>query len=331
MINMYGKKGIIVAFSVAIISFIINILLSLEVLGNINIGGSTIALLLGSLAAYYFSDIEIGGRWIINKILPITIILLGFGLNLTSFLDPKIGLVGVVAAFATAVTSFAGCYFIGKYMGIDLRTTIALGTGGAICGNSAVIAVSPGLGLKENRVGIVLAIINILGLITFFLVPFLSSFLGLTDEQSGIWAGSVIHAVPQAIAAGENIGGEALGIATAIKLSRVSLLVIMVPLCLYIGNRMDNVERSGTEIVDFPYFIPGFIISSFMATFLLPNILSSFLAIIGKYLLLPLLASVGFFITKDSMKEAGGSVFVLGIITTIMMMMISYATIIMMS
>ena len=34
---------------------------------------------------------------------------------------------------------------------------------------------------------------------------FLVMTTNLTEEQGGIWAGSVIHAVPQAIAAGETI------------------------------------------------------------------------------------------------------------------------------
>jgi uncharacterized integral membrane protein (TIGR00698 family) len=223
------------------------------------------------------------------------------------------------------------CYFVGKYLKLDLETSLALGTGGAICGNSAVIAVSPGLKLKEEKVGVILAIINLLGLITFFTIPVLSKLLNLTEEQAGIWAGSVIHAVPQAIAAGESIGPEAIVIATTVKLSRVSLLIIIVPLCAIIANYNTKVEGEKFKIGTIPYFVPGFIITAILSTWLMPTEVSNHLASVGKILLLPLLASVGFFINKESMKNAGGPILIVGLIATICMSISSYLTIIIFS
>ncbi len=325
---MTKNIGISIAIIIAIVSFLVNIFLSKQ---DISIGSSTLALIFGAIIACYIPSLEEGGKWMINMVLPISIILLGFGLNLTAFFVPEIGLIGVAAAFTTAITSFIMCYFVGKYLDLDIATCVAIGTGGAVCGNSAVVAVSPGLRLKEERVAVILAIINLLGLITFLLVPLLSSILGLSEQNGGIWAGSVIHAVPQAIAAGETIGQEAMVIATAVKLSRVSLLIIIVPLCTILGNRINKENEEKTTIGSIPYFIPGFVIAAILSTWILPDNISNILAIIGKYLLLPLLASVGFFITRESMKEAGGVILIVGIISTIAMLISSYATIIILS
>jgi uncharacterized integral membrane protein (TIGR00698 family) len=330
MVGMMNKnKGVGIAILVAVIAYITNMLFVSQ---EISIGSSTLALILGSIIAYYVPNIEEGGKWMINIIMPVAIILLGFGLNLTAFFVPEIGLIGLTAAFITALTSFIVCYVIGKYLKLDLETCVALGTGGAICGNSAVVAVSPGLRLREERVAVILAIINLLGLITFLILPLLSSLLGLSEEQGGIWAGSVIHAVPQAVAAGETIGSEAMVIATAVKLSRVSLLLFIVPLCVLLGNRI-NKEKwwQDNDNVAIPYFVPGFVIAAILSTWVLPDSLAEILALIGKYLLLPLLASVGFFITKESMKDAGGAILLVGIIATILMLISSYTTIIILS
>ncbi len=326
---MNKNKGVGIAILVAVIAYITNMLFVSQ---EISIGSSTLALILGSIIAYYVPNIEEGGKWMINIIMPVAIILLGFGLNLTAFFVPEIGLIGLTAAFITALTSFIVCYVIGKYLKLDLETCVALGTGGAICGNSAVVAVSPGLRLREERVAVILAIINLLGLITFLILPLLSSLLGLSEEQGGIWAGSVIHAVPQAVAAGETIGSEAMVIATAVKLSRVSLLLFIVPLCVLLGNRI-NKEKwwQDNDNVAIPYFVPGFVIAAILSTWVLPDSLAEILALIGKYLLLPLLASVGFFITKESMKDAGGAILLVGIIATILMLISSYTTIIILS
>ena len=321
---MSRKIGIICSIIISIIAYLMNnIFIDLD----INIGSSTLAMIFGALSANLVPNIEKGGKWMIKIIMPLAIILLGFALNLTSFLESDIGYLGLIVVIITAITSFMTCYFIGRYMKLDLGTSLALGTGGAICGNSAVIAVSPGLKLKEEKVGVILAIINLLGLITFFTIPVLSKLLNLTEEQAGIWAGSVIHAVPQAIAAGESIGPEAIVIATTVKLSRVSLLIIIVPLCAIIANYNTKVEGEKFKIGTIPYFVPGFIITAILSTWLMPTEISNHLSSLGKILLLPLLASVGFFINKESMKDAGGPILVVGLVATVCMLFSSYLTI----
>ena len=325
---MDRKFGIFCAIIISLLAYLTNIFFNDL---DINIGASTLALIMGAILANFSSNTEKGGKWMIKVIMPIAIILLGFGLELTSLLKSEIGPLGLFVVIITALTSFMACYFVGKYLKLDLETSLALGTGGAICGNSAVIAVSPGLKLKEEKVGIILAIINLLGLITFFTIPVLSKLLNLTEEQAGIWAGSVIHAVPQAIAAGESIGPEAIVIATTVKLSRVSLLVIIVPLCAIIANNNTNVEGEKFKIGTIPYFVPGFIITAILSTWLMPTEVSNHLASIGKILLLPLLASVGFFINKESMKDAGGPVLIVGLIATICMSISSYLVIVIFS
>ena len=325
---MSRKIGIICSVIISIIAYSMNdVFIDLD----IKIGASTLALILGALSANLVPNIEKGGKWMIKIMMPLAIILLGFALNLTSFFGSDIGYLGLIVVIITAITSFMACYFIGKYMKLDLETSLALGTGGAICGNSAVIAVSPGLKLKEEKVGVILAIINLLGLITFFIIPVLSKLLNLTEEQAGIWAGSVIHAVPQAIAAGESIGPEAIVIATTAKLSRVSLLVIIVPLCAIIANNNTKVEGEKFKIGTIPYFVPGFIITAILSTWFMPTEISNQLASIGKILLLPLLTSVGFFINKESMKDAGGPVLIVGLIATVCMLISSYLAIVIFS
>ena len=325
---MDRKFGIFCAIIISLLAYLTNIFFNDL---DINIGASTLALIMGAILANFSSNTEKGGKWMIKVIMPIAIILLGFGLELTSLLKSEIGPLGLFVVIITALTSFMACYFVGKYLELDLETSLALGTGGAICGNSAVIAVSPGLKLKEEKVGVILAIVNLLGLITFFTIPVLSKLLNLSEEQAGIWAGSVIHAVPQAIAAGESIGPEAIVIATTVKLSRVSLLVIIVPLCAIIANNNINVEGEKFKIGTIPYFVPGFIITAILSTWLMPTEVSNHLASIGKILLLPLLASVGFFINKESMKDAGGPVLIVGLIATICMSISSYLVIVIFS
>ena len=79
---MSKNIGIIYAVIISIIAYLANI--SLSNLG-INLGPSTLALILGSIIAYYIPNTEDGGRWMISIVMPAAIVLLGFGLNLSTF------------------------------------------------------------------------------------------------------------------------------------------------------------------------------------------------------------------------------------------------------
>ena len=77
-----------------------------------------------------------------------------------------------------------------------------------------------------------------------------------------------------------------------------------------------------------PYFIPGFVLTAILSTWIIPTEISEGFTLAGKLMMLPLLASVGFFINKESMKSAGGPILIVGVISTICMLISSYLTII---
>ena len=320
---MDTSRGIIAALAIGVVAFAIDYSLGEQAL--FSPGASTLALVLGAFAAIWVSDVEPGGKWMTTQVMPIAIILLGFGLDLDLFLDPDVGVIGLSVAVGAAVSCLLSSYLIGKFMGLDLGTSMAVGAGGAICGNSAVIAVAPSLKLSEEKYGVILAMVNVMGLFTFLFIPILTTALGFNQIEGGIWSGAVVHAVPQAVAAGESIGDEALIIATAVKLSRVSLLILLVPFCAWLGRGISTEEVASEAGFPLPYFVPGFVVAACLATWVLPESISENLTELGKYILLPLLAAVGFFINKKSMQNAGGPVFLVGLLSTLVMVGVSYA------
>ena len=320
---MDTSRGIIAALAIGVVAFAIDYSLGEQAL--FSPGASTLALVLGAFAAIWVSDVEPGGKWMTTQVMPIAIVLLGFGLDLDLFLDPDVGVIGLSVAVGAAVSCLLSSYLIGKFMGLDLGTSMAVGAGGAICGNSAVIAVAPSLKLSEEKYGVILAMVNVMGLFTFLFIPILTTALGFNQIEGGIWSGAVVHAVPQAVAAGESIGDEALIIATAVKLSRVSLLILLVPFYAWLGRGISTEEVASEAGFPLPYFVPGFVVAACLATWVLPESISENLTELGKYILLPLLAAVGFFINKKSMQNAGGPVFLVGLLSTLVMVGVSYA------
>ena len=61
-----------------------------------------------------------------------------------------------------------------------------------------------------------------------------------------------------------------------------------------------------------------------LTTWVLPESIADYLEKLGTYMLLPLLASVGFFINKKSVESAGGQVLLVGLLSTGLMVGVSY-------
>jgi len=319
---MGNSKGIVAAVLIGLTAYGLNQLMG--AMGWFQLGSSTLAFVLGALAAQLFHGLDKGGRWMTKKLMPYAIIMLGFGLNLTLFLKPEVGLRGITVALASALTCLVVSYLLGRKLGLDRSSSIAIGAGGAICGNSAVIAVSGPLKLSEERIAVTLSVVNLMGFVTFFSIPVLASLAGLPELDAGIWAGAAVHAVPQAVAAGEAIGEDATIVATAVKLSRVSLLIFLVPLCAYLSR--DRTDSGGEASYGFsiPFFVPGFIATACLSTWVIPASVAAVLMKIAGWSLIPILAAVGFFINKSSMKAAGGPVLIIGVLSTVVMVAVSY-------
>ena len=292
-----------------------------------SLGSGTLAFIFGGICAQLFTGVRPGGDWVVKKILPITIVCLGFGLDLTLLFGDEAGRIGLMIGVTSAFFCLISSVFIGRALGMATESSLAIGCGGAICGNSAVVAVSSPLRIRQEALAIILATINILGVVTFISIPIFATIIGLEEASAGIWAGSTIHAVPQAISAGEAIGGEGVIMATTIKLSRVALLVLIIPLCAIVGGSSEKGNRLENPLSKIPYFLPGFILAAGLSTWLMPEDYSDTLAVTAKISLAPIMASIGFFLTIEGVGNEGAKIFAIGAISSAAMVVFSLISI----
>ncbi len=323
IIDLEGEiKGVLFCIILGISAYFLDSFLSQN--GLFSLGSGTLSFILGGITAQLVSHLKKGGRWMIENILPFTIICLGFGLDISLLFGDGAGKIGVIIGILSALVCLISCLFIGKIFQVPLETSLTIGSGGAICGNSAVVAVSSPLRISQEVLALTLATVNILGIITFIAIPILSTILGMDQVSAGIWAGSTIHAVPQAISAGEAIGPEGMTIATTVKLSRVSLLVILVPICGFVANGVQNQKFFEKQTLAIPYFLPGFILASILTTWFLPLEYSEVLSDLGKMSLAPIMACIGFFFTKSGIGRDGVRILTIGVLSSIVMIIFSY-------
>lgn len=235
---------------------------------------SILAILAGVLARNVFAlpaAARAGSKRIIQLVIPVSIVCVGAGLDLERLLDPELGAGGLAITIACMVVAVLAALGAARLFGLGGRTAGLLAAGTAVCGSSAILAVAPVLEAEDDELVVALGTVNLMGLLAMLAVPPLAAAVGLADDAAGLFAGTSVHAVPQAVAAGAAVGDAAAGFATLFKMVRVAMLA---PLVLVFGAvlawRRGKAQVAGTErgfgsIV--PWFVWGFLALALLRSF----------------------------------------------------------------
>lgn len=225
------------------------------------LGPLLVALVIGVVAA----NTPVVSRYVVGTaprldkfLLRSGIVLLGLKIAVTDVL--ALGAPGIAVVLATVVTTYAATQVAGRALGLERDLVTLIAAGFSICGAAAIAAVESSVRAKPRDVALAVALVTVFGTIMIGTVPALGHVLGLTDEQTAIWAGASIHEVAQVIAAASLIGAggaTALATATTVKLARVTLLapvqVVSARIC-----RSEDATRRGPLV---PLFLIGFLLA----------------------------------------------------------------------
>lgn len=261
-----------------------------------------------------------GAKHAVRRTIPLTIVLTGATLSFAN--AAAVGYRACVVIVGTMTAAMLSSWALGRLFGLWTRTSVLIGAGTAICGNSAIVAVAPLIDAEDRDVMLSMGSINVLGLALMFVSPFIGGAIGLNDNGYGVWAGSTIHAVPQAVAAGFAFSEKAGGIATLVKLVRVALLapLLLVLAFGYARSRKDRVTVHYARLV--PPFLWGF-----FALFLLNSLrflpvlqfqsgysvsLANVLTEAGNITLALSMAAMGLEINLKMFAKVGGAAMVVG-------------------
>ncbi|MCD0469841.1 putative sulfate exporter family transporter [Flavobacterium sp. JAS] len=218
-----------------------------------------IALLLGVIMVNIFGNpfAEFNNK-AITYLLQFSVIGLGFGMNATSALSAgKEGfLLTIFSIFSTLILGT----FLGKWLRTDKKTSHLISCGTAICGGSAIAAISPVIKSNENQTSIALGVIFILNSIALFVFPFIGHQLNLSQQDFGLWCAIAIHDTSSVVGAANKYGAEALQIATTVKLAR-ALWIIPISLLTAV------IFKSKNSKIKIPYFIGLFILAMLFNTY----------------------------------------------------------------
>lgn len=267
---------------------------------------SPVALVGGFLFSYFLGHpfLSLNGK-AVNWLLKIAVVGLGFGMNLMETVNAgKNGFIlTVFSILATLIVGFG----VGKLLKMNRKTTHLISSGTAICGGSAIAAVSPVIGATEKDISISLGVIFLLNSVALIIFPSIGHLLELTQQQFGLWSAIAIHDTSSVVGAAYTYGDEALKVATTVKLARALWII---PLSLLSVLLFKGKGKS----VKIPYFIFLFILAIILNTYLpIPEFLTTGITSVSKSLLVLTLFLIGAGLSIDKIKSAGWKPMILGI------------------
>ncbi|WP_412731106.1 YeiH family protein [Dyella aluminiiresistens] len=286
------------------------------------IGGPVFGIVLGILVRNLFSPgvqftpgIQFGGK----QVLQWSIIALGFGLSLTQV--AKTGLESLSVTLVTMTVAFVSALLLGRLLKVHGKLQILIGVGTAICGGSAIAAVTPIIEPDEHDTAFAISTIFLFNLVAVLLFPLLGHLMHLSDLGFGLWAGTAINDTSSVVAAGYSYSHAAGDFATIVKLTRATLII---PVCLILAFatawRAKRAARHSDEPVNFslrrifPWFILWFLVASGLRTMgYVPVVALPAIRFAAEFMIIVALTAIGLSANLRKMASTGPRPILLGL------------------
>jgi len=254
-----------------------------------------------SFAHPYHAD----SRKLSKFLLQVSVVGLGFGMNLTQVL--RVGRSGflytAISISAVMVIGFA----LGRLIGVQRIASFLISTGTAICGGSAIAAVGPILNASDEEMAVSLGTVFVLNSIALLVFPAIGNALRLTQSQFGLWAALAIHDTSSVVGATAKFGAAALAVGTTVKLARALWIV---PLSLVTAALTRSKAR-----VQWPWFILFFCLAAVANTYIhAAQPLYPILAHLGVTGLTVTLFLIGTGLSKATLREVGARPLMQGVL-----------------
>ena len=298
IINREGK-GIILATAIGIISFF------LAKYTPSAINSVMIALILGIALGNSWKVPEVfssGISFTSGKLLELSIIFLAFAINYTNI--AKIGSGSFVAVAVVLFVLLLLTVFLSKRFNFTGSTGWLIGFGTAICGSSAIAALSPSVTKDKEDVAVSMAVVNLYGTLGMIFLPMILLRVGMGANDMVLMIGGSLHSVGNVAGAGFTVGPEAGEAAITIKLARVALLTPGLIFINFLINR--KTAASWKDHFKLPWYLIGFILITILGTFVtFPESFLETMESIGKIILTIAMGAIGMKVSFSKLISSG--------------------------
>ena len=219
----------------------------------------------------------------------------------------KLGGISLALVFIEITLSLAFMTVLGRVFKLKPKLITLLAVGSSICGVSAIIATQGAIDADEEDSSYAIAAILALGAISLFTFPLIGHWLHLSDRGYGLWAGLAVDNTAEASAAGALFSDAAGKVAVLAKTCRNAMIgFVVLGYAIYWASKGQaaKVENKVAFLWSkFPKFILGFLLISLLASigfFAKPQI--SAIGNLSRWAFLLTFAGVGL---RTNLRELG--------------------------
>lgn len=276
----------------------------------------SLSLLLGLAVGVLFTNPHPAPTKVVSKyLLQASIVGLGFGMDLMKV--AAAGSDGFMYTLVSLVATLTAGYLIGKWLRLDSAMSYLISVGTAICGGSAIAAVSSVMKPDERNVSVSIGIVFILNAVALLVFPPIGRYFGLDEHSFGVWAAIAIHDTSSVVGAASQYGDTALMTATTIKLARALWII---PITLFTARYF----HSGKSGASFPWFILWFLAASAVSTYLpVPAEISGVVVRLAKTGFSVTLFLIGSGITREALRSVGLRPMIHGVVLWLLVLSVS--------
>lgn len=245
-----------------------------------------------------------------HRLLQGSVIGLGAGMNLVTV--AKVGFHGLGYTALSIAAVFALAALLRRLFGVDAEVGLLTTVGTAICGGSAIAAVTPVIKAKPHSVSVALGTVFLLNALALLIFPLIGHWLHLSEPAFGLWSALAIHDTSSVVGATVGYGRQAAEIGTTVKLARALWIV---PVALTIGwfvNRRSSGEATKAKK---PWFILGFLLMAALVTWV-PDVqpVGSWVEWIARRSLVLCLYFIGLDLSRATLAKVGFEPFFFGFV-----------------
>ena len=190
-----------------------------------------------------------GLAWTMHRLLRVGIALVGLRLTLAG--ATAIALTALPVAACCLLVALVTGLTIARALAVPRRLGVLLAIGTAVCGCTAVVAVSPVIRARHAETAFAITCVVLFGCIAMLCYPWVAGhFLGASPVHAGIFLGTAIHDTSQVIGAAliysqQAAAPAALAAASVAKLLRNLSIAVLLPAAAWWVRRHE--ERRDTE------------------------------------------------------------------------------------
>jgi uncharacterized integral membrane protein (TIGR00698 family) len=242
-------------------------------------------------------------------LLRMGIVLFGFKLTLADVWS--VGWQAIVIDLLTLCSTFILSYWVGhRWLRMEQRIALLIGSGSAICGAAAVLATQPVIKAKSEHATVAIATVVVYGTLAMFIWPVLfpiAQQLGINAQQFGVFEGSTIHEIAQVAVAAQSIDDAAAKSAIITKMIRVMMLApFLISLAIY-WKKLDHSHHPDKQIPTTPpWFALAFLLMiGLNSLHWLPTAAQQFLSVMANILLACAMVAMGLTTHLSAIGQAG--------------------------